>query len=54
METPNVNYVIRFTQEYSLKAPGYLTSYPKIVEPATIQFYPTLPTVDRAEDHRVA
>jgi hypothetical protein len=49
METPNVNYVIRFTQEYDPTWPSYLVFY------GAHPFYPAAAqTVDRAEEHRVA
>ena len=55
METPKVNYTIKFTQEYGIGRIEYSSvRYQPQYLPPTITFYPEPIITDRAEDHRVA
>lgn len=55
METPNVNYTINFTVNYSIGKTEYSSvRYLPQYEAPVIRFYPEVLPFDRAEEHRVA
>jgi hypothetical protein len=54
MGTPETPFVLSYSQPYMAYAWDYKITYFTTLDKDTYQFYPEVPTIDHAEEHRVA